>query len=329
MWLVTADLHLTDSPRDAYRFGIFNWLAQQQEKYDVDSTFILGDLTDKKDRHSAVLVNRIVDELKKLKPPVYILRGNHDGINPDTPFFKFLNSINGIKFVTKPLTLMNSTRLIPHCHDQAEFDAACRQMADGLPAVMLHQLVDGAIGETGRRLTGVSTSLIESKHPKVVWAGDIHKPQDVGCVSYVGAPYHTRFGDNFQPRVVLYDSNTGRTVSLLFVAPYKWALTVRDAGQITEDQHLNAGDHVKVTVELAREEAIEWASYRKRIVDACKARGLDIYGLNLKVLTNTRRERKRIESKATSPEEVFLQFCRAENVASNIQQVGVELMKGE
>ena len=96
-WLLSADLHLSDRARDSYRFGLFPWLKKQQQKNKVDATFLLGDLTQEKDRHSSALVNRIVEELLTLTPPVYVLRGNHDGLNPNSPFFKFLNSISGLK----------------------------------------------------------------------------------------------------------------------------------------------------------------------------------------------------------------------------------------
>ncbi|RPI87194.1 MAG: hypothetical protein EHM40_23155, partial [Chloroflexi bacterium] len=82
-WLVTSDLHLTDRPRDAHRFGLFKWLAKKQRKHGVKATFILGDITDKKDNHSSALVNRVVNELTQLEPPVYVLKGNHDFIDPN------------------------------------------------------------------------------------------------------------------------------------------------------------------------------------------------------------------------------------------------------
>ena len=99
--LLIGDTHLTDKPRDAYRFGIFEWIAKQQAKYKPEATFIMGDLCDAKDRHSAALVNRLVDELGTLNE-VYILMGNHDYIDHNTPFFKFLSKLEGVHFVTKP-----------------------------------------------------------------------------------------------------------------------------------------------------------------------------------------------------------------------------------
>src|SRR5215831_509799 len=126
--LITSDLHLSDRARDRYRFGLFKWLVKKQRKYNVDATFILGDVTDRKDNHSAALVNEIIDNLILLKPPVYILKGNHDFIDPDTPYFRFLSRLDGIKFISEPTRLPDwgwGAAMIPHQPDQASFDRAC------------------------------------------------------------------------------------------------------------------------------------------------------------------------------------------------------------
>src|SRR6185369_7805029 len=100
--LILADTHFSDRAQDAHRFGLFNWLLRQQQRHSVDATFILGDITERKDNHSATLVNRIVEGLTQLTPPVYVLMGNHDFIDPTSPYFKFISNIPGLKFVTQP-----------------------------------------------------------------------------------------------------------------------------------------------------------------------------------------------------------------------------------
>ena len=64
--LLLADLHLTTTSRDEYRWKLFPWLYEAIIKNTVKYLFILGDLTESKNYHSAQLVNRIVDELCKL-----------------------------------------------------------------------------------------------------------------------------------------------------------------------------------------------------------------------------------------------------------------------
>src|SRR5277367_5080261 len=97
--LITSDIHLTDNPRDKYRWNLLPWLGEQAKKYQVDKIFILGDLTDSKDRHSASLVNAFVTSIIKLASecPVILLKGNHDYIDENTPFFMFTNSLPNVE----------------------------------------------------------------------------------------------------------------------------------------------------------------------------------------------------------------------------------------
>ena len=332
-WLLTSDLHLTDRPRDAYRFELFAWLAKQQEKHSVTATFILGDLTDKKDKHSASLVNRLVDELIGLKPPVYILRGNHDGVDPSNPYFRFLNTIDGVQFIVDPICLPeHQVAMIPHQPDQESLDSACGLLIPTTPgwgpkAVFLHQCLTGAISEaSGARLTGLAWPLVSQTHARLgVYAGDIHRPQRLdNGVTYVGAPYHVRFGDDYTPRVLLL--RDGKEQNLYFPAPRKWALTVQHEDDIFNDEDLHEGDQVRLTVELGREEAVEWSDRRKRILHVCKEAGLDVYGCELKVRSG--KQERAVLKAVRSNEEVFTAFCQAEGVANNIRKAGLSLLGG-
>jgi len=328
-WLITTDLHLSDRPRDQYRFGLFQWIARQQRKHNIDATFLLGDLTENKDRHSSTLVNKIIEHLLILKPPIYILRGNHDGIDPTSPFFKFLNCIDGLEFVCDPVFNKDlSVAFIPHCKDQAYLATACAWMPPKPKAIMLHNTFEGAFGEGAAKhpLPGLSAAPIEALKPRLgAYSGDVHAPQRHGCVTYIGSPFQVRFGDDFEPRVLLIDQ--GGEKDLHFSCPRKWSLTVCDADDILNNEGLQSGDQVKLTIALAREEAVEWKDHKQRILAACKTRGLDVYGVDIEIKTAKRRERVKLnEAQIKTPSEIVASFCKAENTPSNIKQAGLELL---
>jgi len=321
-WLVSADLHLTDRPKDDHRFGLFKWLAEQQKKHDVTATFVLGDLTDKKDNHSSTLVNRIIEELLRLKPPIYVLMGNHDYLEHTNPFFNFINHIHGIEFVAKPV-IDHGMVMIPHQRDQAAFEAVCKKIPQN-GVVLCHQTFSGAIAETGGRLNGFSTSPIEAAQPRLTLAGDIHRPQVVNCVTYVGSPYHVRFGDGFEPRVLLA-SDHGKQ-DLHFPCLRKWALRINSAEEIGFHGE-KRGDQVKLTIALPREEVCYWASHKQAALDVCKDHGLDVFGIDLEEEGVAKRlELKDVKSKA--PEEILTEFCKSEKVSSLRQEAGFELLRG-
>lgn len=326
-WLLTSDLHLTDRPRDVYRFDLFPWLARQQKKYNTTATFLLGDLTDSKDKHSSALVNRVVDELMGLQPPVYVLAGNHDGLDPNNPFFRFLHYTEGLEFIIEPRNAgIDGKRvgMVPFCRTQAEFDRSCAKISPKPDALMVHQTFDGSIAESGSRLSGLSPSPIEKLRPGVCWAGDVHRPQRCGPVGYIGSPYHVRFGDQFTPRVLLVE-NCIETRNLHFPAPKKWSLTIRDADELQNNPDLAKGDQLKLTIEMAREEAIEWQAHKQRILGACAELGLEVYGAVLKVNSNTVKPQT-VQKRSKDPKEAFAAFCKHENVASSVKQAGLELL---
>lgn len=332
MWMLVGDLHLTDNARDLHRFDVFPWIKKQQSKRDTAATFLAGDITDSKDRHSSTLVNKIVAGLTMLKPPVYIDMGNHDYRDAKNPFFKFLSHIPGIHFVTEPTVIKAVKRMaiIPHYRTQDEFTAAVKLVCNDDPdSFLCHQTFDGAIAETGVRLTGLSASPIESYDPELgVYAGDVHRPQTQGIVTYIGCPYHVRFGDDFEPRCI-YVSASGTEAYPWFEAPRKWSLAVRGPENLLSNKNLFEGDQIKLTINVAREEAIDWKNIRQNVLAACKELRLEVHGVKLEVSTTKRRERTKLdEPNGSSPAETFDQFCRSENVAKNFKEIGKEILDG-
>lgn len=94
--LITGDWHLDASTRNAYRFAfVEKTLPQLINTYKYGRLICLGDLCQDKDRHNAELVNRVVNTTTNLSKlcNVVILRGNHDYISPESPFFAFLSKL--------------------------------------------------------------------------------------------------------------------------------------------------------------------------------------------------------------------------------------------
>jgi hypothetical protein len=320
-WLIASDLHLSDRPRDSYRWPIFRWLARQQREHNVTATYLLGDLTDRKDNHSSTLVNRFIDELLLLRPPIYLLRGNHDGLNPSNPYFRFLQTIEGLDFVVEPTVLPQGVAMIPHQPDQAAFDRACGIVGHKAPAVMMHQVLDGAVAESGSRLSGLRASLVEAKRPLRWYSGDVHSPQVLNCgLTYVGAPYHVRFGDDYDPRVLLVGNTQ---VDLHFPCLRKWVLRVgRDWAPTPR---IRKGDHVKIIVTLSREEIVDWAKIKGHILDTCRALEVQVFGIELEV-PQAGSGKAKVAVAGQSPKDTLVAFCQAEKVPNNIKQVGMELL---
>lgn len=336
--LLTADLHFTDRPKDSYRFDLFDKMRQYQNDRPVDATFILGDLTDAKDKHSAKLVNKIVDGLRMLQPPLFILQGNHDYIDIGNPFFKFVSGLPGITFITETDVIYPVGQAMPFLcipHQKDGWPNLKRYLPNKvntpIPYVLIHQCVEGAIAESGARMNGLSTAAIEAVGARRILAGDIHRPQDVGAVAYVGAPYNIRFGDDFDPRLVLLNEETDKMKSLYFDFPRKRLLKIGAPEDIREAESadlVRSGDQVKVQVRLTREEIVDWQSIKKRVLKECDRIGVQVFGVRMEVERTTKRRKRQQAVDLKSPGDILKGFCDYEKLASDYRRVGERILEG-
>lgn len=281
--LVTADLHLSENPRDDYRFGFFNIVREFIYKHKVDHLMILGDLTEVKDHHGSWLVNRIADEMDNLASEcdITILRGNHDGLDPALPFYYFLRHIQRIRWHSLPterdIPDLGRCLLLPHSSNyKRDWDSINLKSSD-FEFIFAHNTFKGATGQN-RELDGIPTSVFR-KDAQVI-AGDVHVPHTVGPVTYVGAPYLIDFGDDYRPRMLLIKKD-GRVRSLAAVGPQKRLLEVSDvdqisAGTITGTGDIRPGDILKVRITLTPKQYAEWSEVKRAVLEWAGVNGYHV-----------------------------------------------------
>lgn len=270
--IIVGDLHLTAAAADSYRFGIFDWLQQKIIKHRPEAIVFLGDLTDRKDEHGAWLVNRIIENMVQLcrkVPSLLIVKGNHDYVDPTRPYFGFLNHM-GMNFVIEPHIHWwfepdergkRSTLFLPHVQSPKQWGA---DVLGDLPTygdIFMHQTFDGARAENGKKMVGgFDRELIRPLSR--VWSGDVHVPQTLGALCYVGAPYHIKFGDDYEPRVIL--CKNGVTKNLRFPAPRKLLIEAEpDDFAVKIRAAVESGDQVKLRISLDREMAASRKSVQR------------------------------------------------------------------
>lgn len=330
--LLTGDLHLTAHPRDAYRWRLFPFLEKflNTTPQSIRDFFILGDLCDAKDFHSSRLVNMIVDSLVHLYragglSTIWILFGNHDGVDPETPYFRFLSHFPYIKFIHRPLEVEIGNRdylLLPHTRnpeaDWKDFNFKFYNY------ILMHNTVTGAVAESGVPMTGVHQAWFHSVQGKV-FSGDIHVPQMVGNVEYLGSPYHVHFGDKFRPRIVLNHDNV-RQADLYPVNLSRHTVVVKNADEL-QKLILKPGDQIKVRLALSKSEYVDWQRHKREVQAACSAMKLELCGLELD--RKSAAPRIRIQpSKVLSrdPKEALERFCARERVDGQLKEIGEHLL---
>lgn len=332
--ILTADIHLTDKPEDTYRWDLFPWLAQQADNDRVLA--ILGDLTDAKDRHSAKLVNRLTYAMKALGQAfdmVLFIKGNHDYVDKDNPFFGYLQTLEDVYVIAvEPAAFDIGNRVVLAIPNSTEFAAEYDSYGwNDYDVVLTHQTYDGCLTENGTRLGGVPPSIFKGFKGKV-WSGDIHVPQKVGpVIEYVGAPYRVRFGDQFAPRVVQYDLSTKRATDLHYLCPSKHTITIGNLADLHKHRKAIArGDQVKVRVLLKRVDYAGWPALRAEIKTEAEARGWLLTGPLLEPLKQNRPETDKAQAvgrERAAPEALVRQHAKHKRMSREAEDTGLAILK--
>ncbi len=328
--LLVSDLHLTDAPETEYRWGLFPWVNEVCKAEGVRTLLILGDLTDAKDNHSAELTNRIVEVMKKIPRSisVIILTGNHDWLKAGQEFFRFLNVLPNVRFITRPTEDEDvngpTAFYLPYSKDPikdwAPFDFSHYEY------LFMHQTVSGARSSNGQEMEGEALPPLNAGK---VYSGDIHVPQVIRDVEYVGSPYHVHFGDDFIPRAVLLDRN-GKASDLHYETIRRITLKVSSLRELRRAK-FRAGDQVKLRIELTEAEKHEWSRIRREALAILKEAEVVISGIELIVIKSTRRislEESRA-SKHLTPADAVTRFVESEELGGDALDVALDIIETE
>ena len=242
-------------------------IAGLLEQHKVETLIILGDLTEQKDHHGAGHVNDVVELLYCLTQfcPVIVLRGNHDYVDADAPFFMFTRRLERLTWVNKP-QLINVQGLrawfLPHTmnyvRDWANLDWDLSHL------IFAHQTFQGASIGRDLRLEGIPMKVIPSG--RLVISGDIHVPQYLSPVLYTGSPFTVDFGDDFEPRVILLKSE--REWQSIPVPGAQKRLLVLGSDGVGVQGFANPGDIVKIRCRLEPADQEHWPEIKSQIRQA-------------------------------------------------------------
>jgi Calcineurin-like phosphoesterase len=267
--LITADIHWSDNTQNAYRHELVPRLLEIAEKHHCTKVYILGDLTDEKDRHSAWLVNKVVRHLTNLTKAdldVTCLRGNHDGFDPTIPFFKFVGAIPRVKWINT-VSEYDGHLFLPHTRSwKRDWSKVSKTK---YKFIFAHDTFQGAqVG--GRDLPGIPLNVFPPQ--ATVISGDIHYPQMTGPITYVGAPYRTNFGDTYRPRVLILDED--RLTSVPMPGPTKRLIESDNLDDLKwRLEKYGDGDMVKVRIKISASEYDDWPQLRETIKGWCVKQG--------------------------------------------------------
>lgn len=348
MILLTADLHLNDLPRDAYRHTwMRDTLPSLLRKHRVELLIILGDLTDSKDNHSAWLTNSIVDHLSALTKicPVIVEMGNHDYIQSDCPFFEFLGKIPELTWIGVPTgsavirsaqsLLGRSALFLPHISNYKRDWLSIKGTTveidfTSYDLFLTHQTYAGAsIGP--RKLDGIPPSIFP--RDALVISGDIHVPQEFDQIVYAGSPYTITFGETFIPRVLLLDPKTLKLKSVVSPGPQKRLIEFSSVDQFRRlletapPTDVHRGDILKIRVTLQPSQAPQWAPIRDEVREWAERNQFNVHLIQPQVDTAKTKSMVKRKTSNRTDEQLLETYAGARAVSEATLTTGMNLLK--
>ena len=316
MYLLTADWHLDDNPDNEYRWLVFDYVCEALGNYPILGVFILGDIVDRKDRHSAALVNRLLAELHRIDVDVTVLRGNHDTTLQPPCYFEWLHG-----YISMPTRMRgNALLLLPFSANPRE-DWQHLQLAE-FRAVFMHATVSGAVVDRGYVLDNPRMPPLPPG-PRY-YSGDIHHPQQVGNLVYVGAPHPTKFGDDYRCRMLLVDEDSFEVVEeIILDPPRKWMIDIRSVADLEKFRQMRRGDQVKLRLSCRPGAVDELAQAEAQIAEWARRSGVTLAGTE--VIVNAPLGNGVDTNLA--PEAILRQFAAQEALTTELLGVGLQLLK--
>jgi len=324
MILLTSDRHLTDNPADEYRWRIFDEVHKAIKQEAVDRMFILGDLCDRKDRHSAELVNRLVTELLALRKrwiSITILKGNHDAPLRGTPYWSFLSALDGVRFITQP-TADKDLLLLPHStNPKQEWEFIS---FEPYRAAMIHQTTSGLM-ENGRELDP-DPNMVQFPRSLTVYSGDVHTPVTGGPITYVGCPHPIKFGDHYLCRLLVLNDQY-EIVKEIKLNPIRKAILEVSSLQELKDAELGERDQVQVRYSLTQEQLAGWPVAQQEIVAWAQNRGILVQSVEAKTAMSTAKLDQNEGVSTLTPQEVLTEFAEVDGIELPLLKSGQELVQ--
>jgi Calcineurin-like phosphoesterase len=333
--LVTADLHLSSNARDDYRFKAMEYLADLILKYKPERLIILGDLTEEKNYHSATLANDVVDLIFYLSCMVLvdILCGNHDYTDPTCPYFFFVRHMKNVRWINQPRLSQVGADIhalyLPHTQNyQRDWVGAVmgEQNWRDINWVFAHNTFEGASTEHGHRLHGIPTTIFPEGVEVV--SGDVHTPQKIDCVTYVGSPYTVDFGDEFEPRVLLLTEDKMKSIPM--IGPQKRLVELdSNVNTITKLSTfgLHEGDIVKARYQLAADEREEWAEIKKQVREKLTELGCVPFLIQPVLEKSAKKKITKSKHRVISDEVLVRNFGEQAKVATPTVETGLDLLE--
>ena len=241
---------------------IVNQVGELARKYQVKRIFLLGDVFELKDRIPARIMILFADAIANYPCPLTILKGNHDYAEDDYAPIKLLLREGKIDFISEPdiynYDYGTSFLMFPYYRKYDQFKEEWikihnREKLSDIRFFLFHNTVPGSKFANNLKAEG-EFDLPTMKGVRYL-AGDIHLPQRVGPIQYLGSPYQVDFGEEGQEKFVyLYKTNIDLLTSVELNYPKFVSIELsEETGFPAFPREALEGNYIKLKGEVLKE----------------------------------------------------------------------------
>jgi len=326
--LITADWHLDENPINEYRWKFLSWLSDYVDNNNIERIVFLGDLTERKDRHSSKLVNKIFDYFVELTKKCYIVfvKGNHD-FSTEIPFFSFIGRLNNVMFVNNFVNRNGfksglEELFIGYMNEQGweeNKDVIMNLVKNPEKTIVFtHQHLKGLFINNAD--TGGDIDLKFFKNFKYVFSGHIHQNMEIENFIYVGSPYQVDFGDENNGFIYILDGDNLEKIKYETIS--KLSIVLNDVSEV-ENYKIKKDDLVKVKLYTNRTDLSKINELRKEIKSHIDKNGGKLVSFDF-VSDNKPIQIETIKNE--TDEEIITKFCKNNNLSDEFLRIAFDML---
>jgi hypothetical protein len=184
----------------------------------------------------------------------------------------------------------------------------------------MHATVTGAVVENGLVMENNNFPILP-RNAKV-FSGDVHVPQQVRNITYVGAQFAIKFGDKFPCRMLLLDQNFDIALEIPLRPPRKLMVDITNVRDLL-NLKIGRGDQVKLRFNCSTAQLPEWGAIERTINEWAARNGINIIGTE--VLIDSLQSVRGADIEQT-PEQILRAFARQEHISEELLEVGLALL---
>ena len=313
---------------------IIDQVGEIARKYNIKMVFLLGDVFELKDRIPARIMILFAEAVAKFSCPLIILKGNHDFAEDDYPPIKLLLREGKIDFISNPwidfseTSITNGIAFLPYFRKYEQFKEEWNRLhflikghSKPTKLFLFHNTVPGSKFSNNYKVEGeFDLPTIEGIR---YLAGDIHLPQRVGPIQYLGSPYQVDFGEEGQEKFV-YLHDTTQDILTPIELKYPKFVSV-DISIINDVSSADVeGNYIRMIGEVLKERKSQ-AEECKKILESWNPKFV-ISAIKYRSEKKSRIESSKDDHKTVLSE--FLQQSETDLDKTRLLEMGLDLIKG-